>query len=92
MLVVVFVVLFVLPLVLLLPLFYHRMIAVRDGTQSRLETDPEPVPTFTPYVDEVRGQDGLIYAKSMDFDPSLSSADKRAAELPDINQTLQGKR
>ena len=30
---------------------YRRMIAIRDGTQSRLETDPEPVPTVTPYVE-----------------------------------------
>lgn len=49
-------------------------------------------PPITPYVDETRGEDGLVYARAMNFDASLSSADKRAAELPDINQTLQGKR
>lgn len=76
----------------LMAMFYFRMIAIRDGTQSRLETDPESAPPITPYVDETRGEDGLIYARTMNFDSSLSSADKRAAELPDINQTLQGKR
>jgi hypothetical protein len=92
MLALVFLVLIVLPVVLFLPLAYRRMIGIRDGTQSRLEVDPELPPTVQPYVDEVRGEDGLVYAREMNFDPSLSSADKRAAELPDINQTLQGKR
>lgn len=76
----------------LMAMFYFRMIAIRHGTQSRLETDPEQPPPITPYVDETRGEDGLVYARSLNFDPSLASADKRAAELPDINQTLQGKR
>ena len=71
---------------------YQRMIAIRDGTQSRLETDPDPVPVVTPYVDELHSADGLVMSRPMTFDPRLSSADKRAAELPDINQTLQGKR
>lgn len=92
MLAVVFLVLVVLPVLLFLPFAYRRMIGIRDGTQSRLETDPESAPPVQPYVDEVRGEDGLIYAREMNFDSSLSSADKRAAELPDINQTLQGKR
>lgn len=76
----------------LMAMFHFRMIAIRDGTQSRLETDPEPTSPITPYVDETLGEDGLVYARAMNFDPNLSSADKRAAELPDINQTLQGKR
>lgn len=92
MLALVFLGLVIVPVLLVLPLAYHRMIAVRDGTPSRLETDPEPAPPITPYVDETRGEDGLVYARAMNFDASLSSADKRAAELPDINQTLQGKR
>jgi hypothetical protein len=92
MLAVVFLILVILPVLLFLPLAYRRMIGIRDGTQSRLETDPEPAPPITPYVDETRGEDGLVYARSMNFDSNLSSADKRAAELPDINQTLQGKR
>ena len=92
MLAVVFLILVILPVLLFLPFAYRRMIGIRDGTQSRLETDPEPVPPITPYVDETLGEDGLVYARSMNFDPDLSSADKRAAELPDINQTLQGKR
>ena len=71
---------------------YRRMIAIRDGTQSRLETDPEPDPTVAPYVEEMHSADGLVMAREMNFDPRLSSADKRAVELPDINQTLQGKR
>ncbi|HOB13622.1 MAG TPA: hypothetical protein PK680_01760 [Novosphingobium sp.] len=71
---------------------YLRMIGIRDGTQSRLEVDRDAGPVITPYVDEVRGSDGMVYAREMNFDPGLSSADKRAGELPDINQTLQGKR
>ena len=73
-------------------LAYLRMIAIRDGTQSRLETDPEQIPVETPYVDEVRSENGMSFAKPMVFDHRLSSADKRANELPDVNQTLQGKR
>ena len=75
-----------------LAMAYRRMIAIRDGTRSRLETDPEAVPTVTPYVEEMHSADGLVMAREMNFDSRLSSADKRAAELPDINQTLQGKR
>ena len=71
---------------------YGRMIAIRDGTQSRLETDPDPVPAVTPYVEELHSADGLVMAREMSFDARLSSADKRAAEMPSIHQTLQGKR
>jgi hypothetical protein len=58
----------------------------RDVTERR-ETMP-----WQPYVDEVRGPDGLTYARPMDADPDLISAEHKAAEMPDINQTLQGKR
>ncbi len=79
-------------LIAVMGLTYLRMIGIRDGTQSRLEVDRDAGPVITPYVDEVRGSDGMVYAREMNFDPGLSSADKRAGELPDINQTLQGKR
>lgn len=73
-------------------LSYRRMIGIRDGTQSRLETDSDIFPAVTPYIDAIRDENGLTFSKSMNFDQGLSSADKRAAELPDVNQTLQGKR
>lgn len=95
MLAIAFSILFIGLMFMMMWLAYFRMIGVRDGTQSRLEVDPEPTPHYTPYTsyteDEI-GPDGLRYGKTMNFDPSLSSADKRASELPDINQTLQGKR
>jgi hypothetical protein len=87
-----FLVLFVGSMIGFMVIAYRRMIGIRDGTQSRLDTDPDPVPTVTPYVEEIRGEDGLVYAKEMNFSTNLSSADKRAAKMPDVNQTLQGKR
>jgi hypothetical protein len=58
----------------------------RDVTERR-----EAMP-WQPYVDEVKGDDGLIYARPMDTDPDQISAERSAAEMPDINKTLQGKR
>ena len=83
---------FLLVMIGVMGMAYTRMISLRDMTQSRLDTDPEPLPRITPYVDEIRDENGLVYSKSMNFDADLSSADKRAAELPDIQQSLQGKR
>lgn len=84
--------LFFLSILVFMALAYQRMIGIRDGTQSRLEVDPDPLPAIVPYEEVTRGEDGLAYGKAMNFDPRLSSADKRATELPDINQTVQGKR
>jgi len=79
-----------------IPLFmfiaYKRMIGIRDGTQSRLEVDVDPLPAMSPYEELTPGDDGLAYGKAMNFDPHLASADRRGRELPDINQTIQGKR
>jgi hypothetical protein len=73
---------------------FRRMRKVREMT-SGLDRDfaerRETMP-WQPYVDEVKGADGLTYARPMDADPDLISAEHRAAEMPDINQTLQGKR
>lgn len=86
----------VLASILSIPIFmflaYRRMIGIRDGTQSRLDVDPDPLPAMIPYEETNKGSDGLSYGKVMNFDPHLSSADRRATESPDVNQTIQGKR
>lgn len=73
-------------------LAYRRMIGIRDGTQSRLEVDPDPLPPIISYEEVTVGEGGLAHGKAMTFDSHLGSADRRGAEMPDINQTLQGKR
>jgi hypothetical protein len=73
---------------------FRRMRKVR-GMVSGLDRDVaerrEAMP-WQPYVDEIKGEDGLTFARPMDADPDSISAEHRTGEMPDINQTLQGKR
>lgn len=73
---------------------FRRMRKVREMTTGidrdvaeRRETMP-----WLPYVDEVKGADGLTYAWPKDADPDQISAERSSAEMPDIAKTLQGKR
>jgi hypothetical protein len=40
----------------------------------------------------VRSDKGFVYAKSHEANPDLIAADKKAAEMPDIVKTLEGRR
>lgn len=73
-------------------LLFRRMRSVRDTVNQRTAAASKDRSYSAPFVDETHHADGSVTARSFDFDEDLSNADKRAAELPDINQTLQGKR
>lgn len=73
-------------------LLFRRMRAVRDTVNQRHSAENRDRLYSPPYVDETHHADGSVTARSFDFNEELSNADKRASELPDINQTLQGKR
>ena len=73
-------------------LLFRRMRKVRDTVNQRSAMVSRDRSYSAPYVDETHHADGSVSARSFDFDEDLSAADKRATELPDINQTLQGKR
>lgn len=73
---------------------FRRMRKVRQMT-SGLDKDfierREAMP-WQPYVDEVKGADGLVYGRPMDADADHISAERSNNEMPDITKTLQGKR
>jgi hypothetical protein len=71
---------------------YRRMRKVQRIANARVAEKREPESNVLPYVDEERTADGTILARPMEFDEVLHAADKRAAELPDIERTLIGKR
>ncbi|MDE2597688.1 MAG: hypothetical protein KGL44_12510 [Sphingomonadales bacterium] len=79
-------------MILLMSVAYGRMISIRDSQRSRVESTDDSLPVITPYVDEIRNEGGLTLARIDSFDPALSAADKRAAEMPDVEQTIQGRR
>ena len=71
---------------------FRRMRKVQRIANARAAAKREPVMVVTPYVDEVHTADGTVQARPMEFDADLLAADKRAAEMPDIERTLIGKR
>lgn len=73
-------------------MLFRRMRAVRDTVNQRSAAANRDRSYSAPYVDETHNADGSVTARSFDFDEDLSNADKRAAEPPDITQTLLGKR
>jgi hypothetical protein len=79
--------------VTLLPYWmYRRMLRVRAQVyeQSRLR-DAQGLRSED-FVEGERDADGNMAGRAVSFDAQLSEADKAAAAMPDINQTLQGKR
>jgi hypothetical protein len=73
---------------------FRRMRKVREMTSGpdRDVAERRQAMPWQPYTDEIKGEDGLTYARPMDTDPDQISAERSTAEMPDINKTLQGKR
>jgi hypothetical protein len=71
---------------------YRQMRKVQRVASARVAKKREPQLHTTPYVDEQHAADGTVLARPMDFDEALLAADKREAELPDIERTLLGRR
>jgi len=73
---------------------FRRMRKVRQMTAGpdRDNAERRSIMPAVPFVDETLGDDGLVYARPMESDPDLISADARARELPAIENTLIGKR
>ena len=71
---------------------FRRMRKVRDAVNRQSTERSAKATVATPFIDEIHNADGSITARPMVYDEQLAAADRRATELPDINQTLQGKR
>ncbi|WP_374529639.1 hypothetical protein [Novosphingobium sp.] len=73
---------------------FRRMRKVREMTSGvdRDVAERRSAMPWEPYTDAVQGEDGLTYSRAMEVTADQISAESRAAEMPDINQTLQGKK